>query len=370
MTGTIEDFKKQINSKFGEQSIQSASRVPMFKYLSTGIFLLDYALLGGIAEAQYALFKGNESSGKSTACLRVVASALNKYPNSKAIYVDTENSFSPVWAVQNGVDIDRLDVISGVEGEGLVDIAHGVTELDEYCILVIDSIANMVTKVEGEKSAYDDTVAQRAKVLNKFYNGTTPNMARRRKTEIPLTIIQTNQYRTNIGQMFGDNRTNPGGNAQKYNSNTIIEFSGTKTKKNEKDERGVEFIEFTEHGFKLDKTREVKPFMTGEYTMTANTLNPKLALGSIRDHLDAVRVAKKHGLLTGGQVVGMGVKFKRQEELVDYFIANPDAYIDFKSMIIAARRVETNLPALPPDNYLYKYHDDDSLAARIAEIVA
>ena len=115
--GELGEVVSQVAEKYGEHVMHLASRKPAFKHIPTGIFTLDMASFGGIPESLVTLVYGWEGSGKSTLVLRAIAQAQRKYPDKRAVLVDIEGTYDPVWGALHGLylagermlGIDRLD---------------------------------------------------------------------------------------------------------------------------------------------------------------------------------------------------------------------------------------------------------------------
>lgn len=362
----FDDLEEAMNKKFGNV-IRPADRMLSGNIINTGIFAIDYALQGGLQEGQVHILVGNEQGGKTTNSLKLMKNMLSKYEDEEVggIYFDIEGTLDELWAEQLGIDLQRMYVADSFDyGEQAVDSIIAACEHPKCRMVVVDSIPALVTRREIEASAIDDHMALRARLVSKLFNGALSRLIKRRRNGNPCTFVCVNQYRTNLGIHYGDNRVMPGGSQQRYAAHSIVEVRPNKKLKTSSDQFGMDAVEEAEFFFKLVKTKGPKNLLSGSYNMVSST-DCDLPLGAVDDYKTVITYGKKHGLVGGaGQnqyIVGVEEKFKNQDMMRKFLIENPDQYIDLKTKIIASRRYMTGLSLLPPDNYLYKYHDEIQL---------
>ncbi|HAL20840.1 MAG TPA: DNA recombination/repair protein RecA, partial [Ruminococcaceae bacterium] len=117
--------------------------------IHTGSLTLDIALgIGGIPKGRIIEIYGPESSGKTTVALHCVAETQKA--GGTAAFIDVEHALDPVYARQLGVDIDSLLVSQPDSGEQALEIAEALVRSGAIDIIVIDSVAALVTKAEIE----------------------------------------------------------------------------------------------------------------------------------------------------------------------------------------------------------------------------
>lgn len=90
ITSELEAVIRGIKKSKGDQTVMRASELRQPFRIRTNIFMLDYALLGGIPFNRTTMFHGKKHSGKSTACDKVIASAQRSLPDQKCVKIDTE----------------------------------------------------------------------------------------------------------------------------------------------------------------------------------------------------------------------------------------------------------------------------------------
>jgi len=201
-----------INKQFGEGSIMrlgSAQRMNI-STLSTGSLPLDLALgVGGLPRGRIVEVFGPESSGKTTLCLSVVAEAQRNGGN--AVFVDVEHALDPRYAKTVGVDLDNLVVSQPESGEDALNITETLIRSGAIEVVVVDSVAALVSKTELEGQMGDATVGVQARMMSQAMRRLTAAIS---KTQ--TICIFTNQIREKIGVMFGSPETTPGGRALKF----------------------------------------------------------------------------------------------------------------------------------------------------------
>src|SRR5947207_9809109 len=117
--------------------------------ISTGAINLDAAIgIGGIPRGRVTEIFGPESSGKTTLALHVVAHAQRA--GGAAAYIDAEHALDVEYAKKLGVDIDNLLVSQPDTGEQGLEICEIVVRSGAVAVVVIDSVAALVPKMEIE----------------------------------------------------------------------------------------------------------------------------------------------------------------------------------------------------------------------------
>lgn len=212
-------FKDDSIVKVGVE-FEDPERIP------TGLFAFDLATGGGFPEGRISLVYGTEDSMKTSLCLKAIASAQRKYKDRTPVFVDVEGVFSKSWAKALGVDLDRLVYIHPDNAEQLVDIIEGVLYTDDVSVVVIDSLAALVTQQELEKSAEEAIVGRTGLVINKLYRKVSRALGKCQREGRNPTLICINQIRYKIGVMHGNPETMPGGPAFLFASSMTIRFYG------------------------------------------------------------------------------------------------------------------------------------------------
>ena len=204
-------FGKGAVMKLGQSSALNVEAVP------TGSIALDFALgIGGVPKGRIVEIYGPESSGKTTVALHIVAEAQKR--GGEAVFIDVEHALDPVYAKALGVDIDSLLVSQPDTGEQALEICEALVRSGAIDVVVIDSVAAMVTKAEIEGEMGDSHVGVQARLMSQALRKLTGAISRSN-----CVAIFINQLREKIGVMYGNPETTPGGRALKFYSSVRLD---------------------------------------------------------------------------------------------------------------------------------------------------
>ena len=204
----------QIQKDFGEAAIMrlGAENHIDIETIPTGNLLIDRALgAGGFPRGRIVEIYGPESSGKTTLTLTVVAQAQKA--GGLAAFVDVEHALDPKYARRLGVNLEELLVSQPSSGEEALRIVETLVRSNALDVIVLDSVAALVTKQELDGEIGDATVGAQARLMSAAMRKLTSMIAKAR-----TVCIFTNQIREKIGVMFGNPETTPGGRALKFYS--------------------------------------------------------------------------------------------------------------------------------------------------------
>ena len=186
--------------------------------LSTGSLAIDLALgVGGLPLGRIIEIYGPESSGKTTFCLSVIAEAQRK--GGLAAFIDVEHALDPKYARVVGVKLDDLLVSQPDSGEDALNITETLIRSNSIDVIVLDSVAALVSQAELDGQMGDATVGSQARLMSQAMRRLTAVVS---KTK--CVCIFTNQIREKIGVMFGNPETTPGGRALKFFSSIRIDI--------------------------------------------------------------------------------------------------------------------------------------------------
>ena len=192
---------------------------------STGSLSLDLALgIGGLPRGRIIEIYGPESSGKTTLALHAVASAQKE--GGDAAYIDVEHALEPAYAQALGVDINSLLISQPDTGEQALDIAESLVRSGAVDVVVIDSVAALIPRVELEGEVGDTVVGALARLMSQAMRRLAGAISKNN-----CTVIFINQLRQKIGVMYGNPETTPGGLALKYYSSVRIDVRRIETLK-------------------------------------------------------------------------------------------------------------------------------------------
>jgi recombination protein RecA len=216
----IELAVSAITKQFGEGSIMrlGSNQHMVVETLSTGSLAIDLALgVGGLPRGRIIEIYGPESSGKTTFCLSAIAEAQRK--GGLAAFIDVEHALDPKYARVVGVKLDDLLVSQPDSGEDALNIMETLIRSNSIDIIVLDSVAALVTKAELDGQMGDATVGSQARLMSQAMRRLTSVVS---KTN--CVCIFTNQIREKIGVMFGNPETTSGGRALKFFASIRIDI--------------------------------------------------------------------------------------------------------------------------------------------------
>ncbi|MBQ7190885.1 MAG: recombinase RecA [Kiritimatiellae bacterium] len=209
----LDAVMNQIRKQFGETSIMRLGESDAQKniqVISTGAFSLDLALgVNGLPRGRIIEIYGQESSGKTTLALHVIANAQKN--GGIAAFVDAEHALDPSYARRIGVDLDNLLVSQPNSGEEALTITEQLIKSGSLDVIVVDSVAALTPQAEIDGNMGDSHMGLQARLMSQAMRKLTSAIA-----QTKTLCIFTNQVREKIGVMFGNPETTPGGKALKF----------------------------------------------------------------------------------------------------------------------------------------------------------
>ena len=194
--------------------------------LPTGVFPLDYSLGGGIPVGRISVFYGHESSAKTTICLHLIANMQKLHPEKTAVFVDVEGHFDSDWAKTIGVDVDKLLYVIPQSAEETIDVSESLLYGEDLSILVVDSLAAMVTENELNNTASKAVVGGAGLAINKMYRKLSRAIGVAKMNGNFPAVVLINQVRSKVGVMYGDPEVMPGGKAFMFASSLTVRLYG------------------------------------------------------------------------------------------------------------------------------------------------
>lgn len=200
-----------INQKFGAGSLISLEdqhRTSSVPAIPTGSISLDIATgIGGVPIGRITEIYGNESSGKTTITLHVIAEAQKK--GIKAAFVDAEHAFDVNYASKIGINLKDLLFSQPDSAEQALSIVEMLVESSEVGLIVVDSVAALVPNVELEGDMGDVHMGLQARLMSQAMRKLTGPVSKHK-----CALVFINQTRQAIGGR--SYTTTTGGNALKF----------------------------------------------------------------------------------------------------------------------------------------------------------
>ncbi|MFH0804332.1 MAG: recombinase RecA [Candidatus Zambryskibacteria bacterium] len=216
----VQDAMREIKIKFGDDSIMMLGDKPHVDVnaIPTGSIGLDAALgVGGVPRGRIIEIFGPESSGKTTLALHIIAEAQKQ--NGICAFIDAEHAMDPEYSQRLGVKIDQLLISQPDNGEQALEIVDSLVRSGKIDVIVVDSVAALTPKdeIEGDMGAYH--VGKQARLMSQALRKLTAIVAKSK-----TVVIFINQIRMQIGVMFGNPETTPGGKALKFYTSVRLDI--------------------------------------------------------------------------------------------------------------------------------------------------
>jgi recombination protein RecA len=286
----LEDTLKAIQTKFGEGAIIKMGDTPKvdLNVIPTGSIGLDMALgVGGIPRGRIIEIFGPESSGKTTLASHIVAEAQKL--GGVCAYIDAEHAMDPEYTKKLGVKINDLLVSQPDTGEQALEIVESLVRSGKIDVVVIDSVAALTPKdeIEGDMGAYH--VGKQARLMSQALRKLTAIVSKSK-----TVVIFINQIRMQIGVMFGNPETTPGGKALKFYTSIRLDIRKIAQIKKGEDTVG------SRTRVKVVKNKVAAPFKQTEFDIIYN-----------------------EGISKEGEMIALGEKYKIVEKSGNTYYYSP-----------------------------------------------
>jgi recombination protein RecA len=166
---------------------------PSSAAIPTGSPALDAALgVGGIPRGRITEVYGPEGAGKTTLALSVIAQAQQH--GGTACFIDAEHALDLAWAITVGIDPELLVVCRPEHGEQALEVGSLLIGSGSLDVLVVDSIAALVPRVELEGEMGQRHAGVQANLLSQALRKLAGPIARTN-----TAMLVTNQLRQRAG---------------------------------------------------------------------------------------------------------------------------------------------------------------------------
>lgn len=220
----------EVNKKVKEEIISQGLASFNYNKIPFTSPRMNYCTFGGVPIGKVVEFFGAEHGGKTTSALDIVANFQNlerkmaesdtSYVERAVFYCDCENTLNEEWARKLNVDVDSMYVLQPKEqtAEEIFDLVTDAIKTGEVGLVVIDSIAAMVSEDELEKHYDEKSFGGISGPLSRFSKKISMTCAK-----YNCTLVGINQVRDDMNSSWGGYKT-PGGRAWKHQCIARFEF--------------------------------------------------------------------------------------------------------------------------------------------------
>lgn len=165
-------------------SLVKASDLEDVQSIPTGTFLDKITGVQGIPKGVITEIFGDEGVGKSSLCLQLVASAQAQ--GIKCLWVDSEWSYSPLYAQSLGVDNTKVSLIREKDAESILDAVESEIDSGKWGLVILDSIGGLTPRAELEKDSAGKVIGAQAGLVARFCRKIVPLLS---INKIALVVI-------------------------------------------------------------------------------------------------------------------------------------------------------------------------------------
>ena len=342
---TLQELEKEFGQgtvmKLGDSARQNIEAIP------TGILTLDAALgIGGVPRGRIVEIYGPESSGKTTVALHIIAQAQKA--GGFAAFIDAEHALDPSYAMKLGVNIQDLYISQPDTGEQALEVTEALVRSGAIDVIVIDSVAALVPKVELEGTMGDSVVGLHARLMSQAMRKLTGII-----NKTGCVAIFINQLREKVGIMYGNPEVTTGGRALKFYASVRMDVRRAEQLKNGSDVVGAHTK------IRIVKNKVAPPFRVAEFDMIYGEGVSRE--GTLLDLATQYDIIHKSGAWFSymNDRIGQGRDNARQ-----YLVSHPDVTDEVEKKVreILFSSTSSEMAAMPaPEGEMPEQDDDDLL---------
>lgn len=237
-----------------EGGLSVDGNVPEPTFYSTGNMAIDLGTGGGMPVGKIAMFAGPQASGKTTTAIKIAAGIIQE--GGKVAFFDFERAMDKPYFRALGVEPDDKEHFYYFAPRTLEQGANAIRKLvatGEFRLVIVDSVARLITQSELDADTGTVTVMDKAKMLYQFHRQVIDLLA-----DNDCSLIWLNHLLEKVDMTWAGKQkasmgikeyTTPGGNAIPFFASLILHFD--KKGKIEKEELNplTNTVEKTSIGF-------------------------------------------------------------------------------------------------------------------------
>ena len=191
---------KKINKDMKSEIMDFADNSEDAEVLYSGIEQFDN-FFGGFKKGNFSVIWGGMSVGKTTLMYQTIANIQTE--NKIVCFIDMERSFNKVRAVELGVDLKELILVSDCQtAEQALEIVRTLCKEKVVDCIMLDSLQSMSPLGEQQNKGKERGLAERemaelARTLSKFFRVVAPDVYRAK-----VACILIGQIRMSLGSFI------------------------------------------------------------------------------------------------------------------------------------------------------------------------
>ena len=195
-------------------SIKSLAEYGDIEFITSGIEEID--AITPFPRGRITEISGMQGVGKSEL---VQACLTNMSKEGKVLYIDAENALNPSRLLAKGGEAKNIIISDMCILEDVAKLT--VDSVNKYDVIVIDSVATLVTKSEAEGETGDQFVGLKARLMGQWMRKLIGPLGKSR-----CAVVFINQIRESMSMYVP--KFTPGGKALPYAASLRLELSTNK----------------------------------------------------------------------------------------------------------------------------------------------